>query len=298
MSFFLLYASFDESRNFEIIMVTTNTRRKRLLNICLALLLYLVQGIAIGLTISIPLFLIYYGATWNDRGTFNFATYPFSLKLLWAPLVDVLYMDRFGRRKSWIIPIQLIMAVILLTLSFYIESLVMNNHVVLLTVIFFLIMFLTATQDISIDGLAISWFASTNPQWTSTSQTIGQGLGRLIGSSFLMTFESANFTNRYIRTPLSIPSQTFGLFSLEQFVRWVAVTFLIITILLILFVREKKETIFSLDKELHRLSLVDTYLSVIRLCKKNCIQQLIVASLLSPIAFVATQYMIPLALIR
>ena len=36
-----------------------------------------------------------------DQATFSFAVWPFSLKLLWAPLVDALYWRRLGRRKSW-----------------------------------------------------------------------------------------------------------------------------------------------------------------------------------------------------
>ncbi len=39
-------------------------------------------------------------------GTFSLAAYPYSFKLLWSPVVDALYWRRYGRRKSWIVPIQ------------------------------------------------------------------------------------------------------------------------------------------------------------------------------------------------
>jgi PAT family acetyl-CoA transporter-like MFS transporter 1 len=266
-------------------------------SICLTLVLYVLQGMNLGLTGSMPLFLIYYGATWKDRGTFNFVFYPFSFKLLWAPLVDVLYFNRFGRRKSWLIPLQLITAAILLLLSFYIESLITTNRVVLLTVVFFALIFLTATEDICVDGLAISLFAATNPQWASTSQTVGQTFGRFVASSFLMTFESANFTNKFIRQPLSLPLQTSGLFSLEQFVRFVAVTFLIVTVCLMILVRENKEVLTVNGEETNDLSLLQTYLSIIKLLKKKCIRQVILISLLSPIGSVAITHMTHLALI-
>ena len=92
-------------------------------SIILIFSLYVLQGVNLGLTASIPVFLIARGATWKDQGTFNFVFYPFSFKLLWAPLIDTLYSERFGRRKSWLIPVQLSMAAVLLLLSFYIESL-------------------------------------------------------------------------------------------------------------------------------------------------------------------------------
>jgi PAT family acetyl-CoA transporter-like MFS transporter 1 len=252
----------------------------------------------LGLAYSIPLFLVYSGATWKDQGTFNFTFYPFSLKLLWAPLIDVLYIDRFGRRKSWLVPIQLITAGIFLFLSFYIESLISTNSVIILTIIFFFIIFLTATEDICIDGLAISLFAMTNPQWASTSQTIGQNLGQFASSSFLLTFESSNFTNRFIRKPLSLPLQSSGLFSLEQFVRFIAVTFLIVTICLIVFLREKQEVLNINGEKTNDFSVIKTYLSIIKLLKKKSIRQLTLVSLLSPIGLVAIQYMTELSLIR
>jgi PAT family acetyl-CoA transporter-like MFS transporter 1 len=267
-------------------------------SICLIISLYLLQGLNLGLSSSMPFFLIDRGATWKDRGTFNFAIYPFSFKLLWAPLIDVLYSDRFGRRKSWLIPVQVTAAGILLSSSFYIESLIAANRIILLTIIFFTVILLTATQDICVDGLAISLFIATNLQWASTSQTIGQALGSFLGSSFLMTFESANFTNKFIREPLSIPSQASGLFSIEQFTRFVAVAFLAVTICLIVFLREKKEVSTINGEETSDLSLLQTYLSIIKLLKKKCIRQLTLVSLIAPIGFVAINSMTGLALLR
>ena len=49
-------------------------------------------------------------------------TLPFSLKVLWSPFVDLYYSKGFGRRKSWIIPTQVIMSVILFYLQGTIES--------------------------------------------------------------------------------------------------------------------------------------------------------------------------------
>lgn len=43
------------------------------------------------------------------QALFSLAAWPFSLKLLWAPLVDALYIQRIGRRKSWLIPVQYLM---------------------------------------------------------------------------------------------------------------------------------------------------------------------------------------------
>lgn len=42
------------------------------------------------------------------KGSFSFSVWPFSMKLLWAPIVDSFYSHRIGRRKSWFIPAEYI----------------------------------------------------------------------------------------------------------------------------------------------------------------------------------------------
>ena len=68
-------------------------------------------------------------------------TLPFSLKVLWSPFVDLYYSKGFGRRKSWIIPTQVIMSVILFYLQGTIESMLEQKEVYLLTGIFTFMIF-------------------------------------------------------------------------------------------------------------------------------------------------------------
>ncbi|CAG8591140.1 282_t:CDS:10, partial [Racocetra persica] len=77
-------------------------------NVILLIILYLLQGIPVGLAFgSIP-FLLKSKLSYSQIGFFSLATYPYSLKLLWSPIVDAIYSKKVGRRKSWIIPIQLL----------------------------------------------------------------------------------------------------------------------------------------------------------------------------------------------
>lgn len=72
--------------------------RGELGNVLLLLFLYVLQGIPLGLAGSIPLILQSKNVSYRDQAFFSFVFWPFSLKLLWAPLVDALYCSRFGRR--------------------------------------------------------------------------------------------------------------------------------------------------------------------------------------------------------
>lgn len=48
-------------------------------------------------------FLLQARASYTAIGIFSVASYPYSFKLLWSPVVDSVYSLAFGRRKSWVV---------------------------------------------------------------------------------------------------------------------------------------------------------------------------------------------------
>lgn len=80
--------------------------------------------------------------------------------------MDSLFIRRFGRRKSWLIPTQLLIGVFLLVLSSYIDELMGERggkpKILPLTIIFFVLCFLEATQDIAVDGWALTMLKRCN----------------------------------------------------------------------------------------------------------------------------------------
>ena len=76
------------------------------LHVVVLFFLYLLQGIPLGLRDSIPLLLQNRNVPSKDQAAYSIASYPFAMKILWAPLVDSVYIARFGRRKSWLVPVQ------------------------------------------------------------------------------------------------------------------------------------------------------------------------------------------------
>eukprot|EP01047_Picozoa_sp_COSAG01_P066085 COSAG01_NODE_9055_length_2568_cov_24.871203_2_plen_210_part_00 len=61
-----------------------------------------------GLFESVSILLQEKGVSYKGLGTFALCTWPFAVKLLWAPLVDSVYRPAWGRRKSWFVPAQLL----------------------------------------------------------------------------------------------------------------------------------------------------------------------------------------------
>ena len=99
----------DESQNDE-----TKTEKQSVwkdlegdkMHVLVLFFLYILQGIPFGLNNSVPLELSKRNVPYKEQATFSLSGYPFSLTLLWAPLVDSIYWPAFGRRKSWLVPVQ------------------------------------------------------------------------------------------------------------------------------------------------------------------------------------------------
>lgn len=129
---------------------------KDLPNLSLLLLLYILQGIPLGLIASIPMILQNRNYSYKDQAKFSFAYWPFSLKLMWAPIVDSLYIAKFGRRKTWLVPMQYLLGIFMILLSFSVDHLINNGGIYPITGVFFALNFLAATQDIAVDGWALT----------------------------------------------------------------------------------------------------------------------------------------------
>ena len=64
------------------------------------------------------------GVNMEQQAIFSMAMVPFSVKILWAPIVDSISFGKLGWRKPWIIFAQSIVGVLLLAASFGFNTLV------------------------------------------------------------------------------------------------------------------------------------------------------------------------------
>ena len=153
--------------------------------LALLLFLYTLQGIPMGLSASLPLILVEKGASTAQQAAFSTVAAPFALKLLWAPLVDAVYSSRFGRRKTWIVPVQAAIGVLLLYSGGWMDALLAPGDdgkpdVQPLVQIFLSLYFLAATQDIAVDGLALTVLSAHNKELGATCNAVGQTFGTFI----------------------------------------------------------------------------------------------------------------------
>ena len=64
------------------------------LHVVVLFVLYVLQGIPLGLKDAIPLLLIKRNVPYHDQAIYSISSYPFSMKILWAPIVDSVFVAR------------------------------------------------------------------------------------------------------------------------------------------------------------------------------------------------------------
>lgn len=201
----------------------------------LLVVLYTMQGFPMGFVFgSIP-FLLKASVGFNSIGVFSFAGWPYSIKLLIAPIVDSVYSSRFGRRKSWIVPVQTMSGILFLVFSSSIEQWVKDGNVRLLTPTFFFIMLLTATQDIAVDAWALTLLHPSNLAYASTCQTLGLSIGYFSTFTIFLGLQDESISNRYIHPLLGGEG---SVASLGGAMKFVGIVYEVVTVLLILFADE------------------------------------------------------------
>src|SRR5262245_60923722 len=72
--------------------------------------LYFAEGFPFGIAVdNLPVYFRVHGVSLTEIGLMSLLGMPWTLKVLWSPLVD-----RFGTRQQWIVSCLLIMAVVLM----------------------------------------------------------------------------------------------------------------------------------------------------------------------------------------
>jgi len=116
---------------------------------------------------------------------------PWALKFLWAPLIDRYGSRSFGHRKSWIIPLQIGGALVLALAAF----LDLESQLTQVFLLFLFYSFLSATQDIAVDGLAVLSLNKKQHGIGNSIQMGGYYLGELLGgAAILIIFEQFGWT--------------------------------------------------------------------------------------------------------
>ncbi|KAL1411897.1 hypothetical protein Q8F55_002883 [Vanrija albida] len=230
----------------------------------LLVVLYLLQGVPLGLTFGTLPFLMKPYLSYSALAVFALSTWPYSLKLFWSPIVDAWFMPKWGRRKSWIVPVQGITGIGLWFIGSRIEGwLAAKEHIDIhfLTYVFGSLILAAATQDIAVDGWALTLLSPPNLSYASTAQTIGLGIGSAMSFTVFLSLNSVEFSNKYFRSAAA--HQDYPLVSLGSYLHFWGAMYIVVTVWLIFF--KVEDPVSEADPDLDVKKVYGVMWSIIRL---------------------------------
>ncbi|VVC36431.1 Hypothetical protein CINCED_3A008525 [Cinara cedri] len=264
------------------------------LNFSLLLLLYTMQGLPLGIINGIPLIMqSKNNVTYQEQALFTLVGVPYCIKLLWAPLVDTFYVQKLGRRKSWLIPVQFLIGMCFIYIASDIDNILPEKgipKIKRLVYIFSICTFLITTQDIVVDGWALTILKKKNVGYASTCNTSGIAIGLMIGTICSTLLTSKKFSNKYL---WATPHEE-GMTTLKDLFRLLGVFYLLVTILIAVF---KKEKDCTLSDGYVKLNIQQNYTLLFKTFKLRSVQKLAIALLTAKIGFAATESVTSLQLI-
>lgn len=145
--------------------------------------LYFAQGLPFGFFIqALPVMLRKDGVSLSKIGFTALLTLPWALKFLWAPVVDTRWWPRLGRRRTWILSMQ-VAAVLVLTVIAITPG---SDRLAMLMVAMFALNSIAATQDIATDGLAVELLPRAERGFANGLQVAGYRVGMVVGGGVLL----------------------------------------------------------------------------------------------------------------
>lgn len=230
--------------------------------------------------------------TFTDLGLFSLTSYPYSLKLLWSPLVDSFFVKRIGRRKSWVVPTQFLIGLGFILIAGRVEAWVLHADadITQMTLSFMMLILLCATQDIAVDGWALTLLDADQVRYSSTCQTIGLHTGYFLSFTIFLALNSADFCNQYLRR---VPAPT-GMLEIAPFLRFWGILSILAACFVALVRREGGASLAQGAPT----NLVGAYGTIYRILRLPNVRRLASVLLLARIGFTALDAIAPLKLIE
>ena len=128
-------------------------------------------------------------------GLFALVGLPYTLKFLWSPLFDRYALPLLGRRRGWLLVIQIVLAAALFALSFGNPS---PDRLLPVSVAALLLAFFSASQDIVVDAYRRETLGEAELGLGSALYVNGYRVGMLLaGGGGLILADSSSFPTMY-----------------------------------------------------------------------------------------------------
>jgi len=163
----------------------TENKTRRVITLCI---LYFAQGLPWGFaSVAFAAYLVENGTEVKDIAIlFATVALPWTFKWIWGPVVDAVFIERFGPRRQWVLFAQTGMALSLGGLL-VIDSTIgdLNTEIALVTRVLFIHNIFASLQDVATDALAVEILKPDEVAKVNGFMFAAKRLGIIIGGAAL-----------------------------------------------------------------------------------------------------------------
>lgn len=145
--------------------------------------LYITQFLGLSFILTaVPAIMRANGARLDEIGVIYVLGLVWSIKFLWAPLIDRFGSKRYGHYRIWLIMLQSLLIVLLVAAAFF----DIDSQLNILAIFFALISFASATQDIAADAIGVNVLSPEERGLGNSIQASGGFIGNIIGGGLVL----------------------------------------------------------------------------------------------------------------
>lgn len=173
------------------------------------MMLYLAQGIPYSFFLfSFPLILKNH-LNFTELGIISWCSFAIPLKIIFTPIVQSKYISSIGKRKTWIIPTNMLIGLIMIYMGSKVDDILANKQVYFLAALCTAVMLAAGIQDIALASWGISLLKKENISYAASCRSAGYNVGTFFAACMFTFLNRIDFCNAYIySTPQTEPVMT------------------------------------------------------------------------------------------
>ena len=150
--------------------------------------MYLSQAVPMGFIMAgLPVIMRSGGMSLKSIGFLFMLHLPWAFKFIYASYVDSRYLQRLGRRRTWILPMQWLVVLLFVVLS----QTPSGSSFPVMFILCLLVALALATNDIAVDGYATDILTESERPWGNSIQAGSRSVGIILGGGIpLVLFEA------------------------------------------------------------------------------------------------------------
>ena len=150
------------------------------------------QGILYGYITSLKFLLKSKGTSYQMLSLFDLVNSPAYFKFFFAPILDIYYSKKLGKRMTYITFLSVISVILFGLLAIKSDGWIKTQDIWSLTATTFTLMVAICVQDVAIDSLVEEVFNESHTKFGPLMQTIGQIIGPLVSFNVFIYFYTSH----------------------------------------------------------------------------------------------------------